>query len=165
MTYGEEEWREATQTCLQRMEVYDDTSECSFCLGAANRMWLCSVPVYTGRWRFASVNSGQSFPASAVCSCAARHQFTHTLGWLNQWACSRSFGLGTRYVGMRFARVSKLIRTIQKPDMNPVAGSPGFHGIQFTWWSRCRIAPSTWRTILWRTFCSKATCMARPSRL
>ncbi|KAL4854122.1 Leucine--tRNA ligase [Chlorella vulgaris] len=51
MTYGEEEWREATQTCLQRMEVYDDTT---------------------------------------------RHQFTHTLGWLNQWACSRSFGLGTR---------------------------------------------------------------------
>jgi hypothetical protein len=21
---------------------------------------------------------------------------SHTLGWLNQWACSRSFGLGTR---------------------------------------------------------------------
>eukprot|EP00898_Chlorokybus_atmophyticus_P008880 jgi/Chlat1/8994/Chrsp94S08281 len=26
----------------------------------------------------------------------ARNQFEHTLGWLNQWACSRSFGLGTR---------------------------------------------------------------------
>ncbi|GBF91225.1 hypothetical protein Rsub_03545 [Raphidocelis subcapitata] len=26
----------------------------------------------------------------------ARHAFTHTLGWLQQWACSRSFGLGTR---------------------------------------------------------------------
>ncbi|KAF9605934.1 hypothetical protein IFM89_021082 [Coptis chinensis] len=24
-----------------------------------------------------------------------RHGFEHTLGWLNQWACSRSFGLGT----------------------------------------------------------------------
>lgn len=24
-----------------------------------------------------------------------RHSFEHTLGWLNQWACSRSFGLGT----------------------------------------------------------------------
>jgi hypothetical protein len=23
------------------------------------------------------------------------HAFQHTLGWLNQWACSRSFGLGT----------------------------------------------------------------------
>lgn len=22
--------------------------------------------------------------------------FKHTLGWLNQWACSRSFGLGTQ---------------------------------------------------------------------
>lgn len=22
--------------------------------------------------------------------------FKHTLGWLNQWACSRSFGLGTK---------------------------------------------------------------------
>ncbi|KAG0562416.1 hypothetical protein KC19_9G144200 [Ceratodon purpureus] len=26
----------------------------------------------------------------------ARNGFEHTLGWLNQWACSRSFGLGTR---------------------------------------------------------------------
>jgi leucyl-tRNA synthetase len=25
-----------------------------------------------------------------------RHQFQHTLGWLNQWACARSFGLGTK---------------------------------------------------------------------
>jgi leucyl-tRNA synthetase len=25
-----------------------------------------------------------------------RNGFEHTLGWLNQWACSRSFGLGTR---------------------------------------------------------------------
>ncbi|XP_058735423.1 leucine--tRNA ligase, cytoplasmic-like [Vicia villosa] len=25
-----------------------------------------------------------------------RHEFQHSLGWLNQWACSRSFGLGTR---------------------------------------------------------------------
>ncbi|XP_054824535.1 leucine--tRNA ligase, cytoplasmic isoform X2 [Prosopis cineraria] len=25
-----------------------------------------------------------------------RHGFEHTLDWLNQWACSRSFGLGTR---------------------------------------------------------------------
>ncbi|XP_010251893.1 PREDICTED: leucine--tRNA ligase, cytoplasmic-like [Nelumbo nucifera] len=25
-----------------------------------------------------------------------RHGFQHTLNWLNQWACSRSFGLGTR---------------------------------------------------------------------
>jgi leucyl-tRNA synthetase len=26
----------------------------------------------------------------------SRNGFEHTLGWLNQWACSRSFGLGTR---------------------------------------------------------------------
>lgn len=25
-----------------------------------------------------------------------KHAFEHTLGWLRQWACSRSFGLGTR---------------------------------------------------------------------
>eukprot|EP00252_Welwitschia_mirabilis_P016916 TRINITY_DN37672_c0_g1_i1.p1 TRINITY_DN37672_c0_g1~~TRINITY_DN37672_c0_g1_i1.p1 ORF type:complete len:1138 (+),score=208.54 TRINITY_DN37672_c0_g1_i1:127-3540(+) len=25
-----------------------------------------------------------------------RHGFEHTLGWLNQWACSRSYGLGTK---------------------------------------------------------------------
>lgn len=35
-------------------------------------------------------------PPRAVACSAARHQFEHTLGWLNQWACSRSFGLGTR---------------------------------------------------------------------
>lgn len=51
MTYGEQEWREATEACLKHMELYDDNT---------------------------------------------RHQFEHTLGWLNQWACSRSFGLGTR---------------------------------------------------------------------
>lgn len=27
---------------------------------------------------------------------ATQHTFEHTLDWLNQWACSRSFGLGTR---------------------------------------------------------------------
>jgi len=27
---------------------------------------------------------------------STRHSFEHTLGWLTQWACSRSFGLGTR---------------------------------------------------------------------
>jgi leucyl-tRNA synthetase len=51
VTYGEQDWREATEACLKRMELYDDNT---------------------------------------------RHQFEHTLGWLNQWACSRSFGLGTR---------------------------------------------------------------------
>lgn len=25
-----------------------------------------------------------------------RHDFEHALGWLEQWACSRAFGLGTR---------------------------------------------------------------------
>jgi leucyl-tRNA synthetase len=29
-------------------------------------------------------------------SSETRNGFEHTLGWLNQWACSRSFGLGTR---------------------------------------------------------------------
>ena len=51
ITYGEQEWKEATLGCLAKMEVYDES---------------------------------------------ARHSFEHTLGWLNQWACSRSFGLGTR---------------------------------------------------------------------
>ena len=30
-----------------------------------------------------------------VHSDETRHGFEHTLGWLNQWACSRSFGLRT----------------------------------------------------------------------
>ncbi|RCV18799.1 hypothetical protein SETIT_3G332400v2 [Setaria italica] len=31
-----------------------------------------------------------------IFSAETRNGFEHTLGWLNQWACSRSFGLGTR---------------------------------------------------------------------
>lgn len=31
-----------------------------------------------------------------IYSDETRHGFEHTLDWLNQWACSRSFGLGTR---------------------------------------------------------------------
>jgi hypothetical protein len=27
VTYGEQEWREATEECLRRMELYDITSE------------------------------------------------------------------------------------------------------------------------------------------
>lgn len=27
MTYGEQEWREATEACLKHMELYDDNSE------------------------------------------------------------------------------------------------------------------------------------------
>lgn len=52
ITYGEQEWREATQRCLEKMECYDSST---------------------------------------------RNQFVITLDWLNQWACSRSFGLGSRY--------------------------------------------------------------------
>jgi len=51
LTYGEEEWREATAKCLSHMETYE---------------------------------------------LSTKHNFEHTLDWLNQWACSRSFGLGTR---------------------------------------------------------------------
>jgi leucyl-tRNA synthetase len=51
ITYGEQEWKEATLSCLEKMETYDDS---------------------------------------------AKNTFTQTLEWLNQWACSRSFGLGTR---------------------------------------------------------------------
>ncbi|XP_057429690.1 leucine--tRNA ligase, cytoplasmic-like [Lotus japonicus] len=32
----------------------------------------------------------------SLFSDETRHGFEHTLSWLNQWACSRSFGLGTR---------------------------------------------------------------------
>ncbi|KAL6513845.1 hypothetical protein OROHE_019301 [Orobanche hederae] len=32
----------------------------------------------------------------SLYSDEARHGFEHTLSWLNQWVCSRTFGLGTR---------------------------------------------------------------------
>lgn len=37
----------------------------------------------------------------------ARHGFEHTLGWLRQWACSRSFGLGTWYVAFKHCVVAQ----------------------------------------------------------
>lgn len=51
MTYGEDEWRELTQQCLNQLNTFSDES---------------------------------------------RNNFQGCLGWLQQWACSRSFGLGTR---------------------------------------------------------------------
>ncbi|KAM7257744.1 hypothetical protein ACFE04_013485 [Oxalis oulophora] len=40
--------------------------------------------------------SEECFASMNLYSDETRHGFEHTLGWLNQWACSRSFGLGTR---------------------------------------------------------------------
>jgi leucyl-tRNA synthetase len=40
--------------------------------------------------------SEECFANMNLYSDETRHGFEHTLGWLNQWACSRSFGLGTR---------------------------------------------------------------------
>ncbi|XP_068648083.1 leucine--tRNA ligase, cytoplasmic-like isoform X1 [Aristolochia californica] len=51
ITYGEPEWKEKSEECLSKMELFSEET---------------------------------------------RHGFEHTLSWLNQWACSRSFGLGTR---------------------------------------------------------------------
>ena len=42
------------------------------------------------------VGCRQALQSMNTYSEEARHQFEHCLGWLNQWACSRSFGLGTR---------------------------------------------------------------------
>lgn len=36
-------------------------------------------------------------------SAATRQAFDHTISWLKEWACSRSFGLGTK-VRRTFAR-------------------------------------------------------------
>ncbi|XP_038685743.1 leucine--tRNA ligase, cytoplasmic [Tripterygium wilfordii] len=38
----------------------------------------------------------ECFSSMNLYSDETRHGFEHTLSWLNQWACSRSFGLGTR---------------------------------------------------------------------
>jgi leucyl-tRNA synthetase len=51
LEYGEENWKDVTEKCLNQMNTYHEES---------------------------------------------KKNFEHTLGWLRQWACSRSFGLGTK---------------------------------------------------------------------
>ncbi|XP_071736877.1 leucine--tRNA ligase, cytoplasmic-like [Rutidosis leptorrhynchoides] len=60
------------------------------------------VVALTDQWY---ITYGESTWRKAAEKCLAdmnlysdetRHGFEHTLSWLNQWACSRSFGLGTR---------------------------------------------------------------------
>ena len=51
LEYGEDNWKDVTEKCLNQMNTFHDES---------------------------------------------KKNFEHTLGWLKQWACSRSFGLGTK---------------------------------------------------------------------
>ena len=62
------------------------------CVVALTDQWYVQYGVDTP-WRDATDS------ALSKLNCyhdEARHAFEHTLGWLRQWACSRSFGLGTR---------------------------------------------------------------------
>jgi len=101
-----------------------------------------------------------------------RRAFEHTLGWLRQWACSRSFGLGTRLpwdpqylieslsdstIYMAFYTVAHLLlggdmygetRAPPQPLTQPIL----------------TLSPSKWPSTQCRTCCSAATCTARRVR-
>ena len=109
-----------------------------------------------------------------VCApwpAAARHQFEHTLGWLNQWACSRSFGLGTRCAtgaSNAAARIrggrggSARARTLVPlpPNHPPGHGClAGCHGTPSTSSSPCPTPQSTWPTMQVR---AARRCMTVP---
>ncbi|XP_071701876.1 leucine--tRNA ligase, cytoplasmic-like [Rutidosis leptorrhynchoides] len=61
------------------------------CVVALTDQWYITYGEST--WRKAAE---QCLANMNLYSDETRHGFEHTLSWLNQWACSRSFGLGTR---------------------------------------------------------------------
>lgn len=61
------------------------------CVVALTDQWY--VTYGESEWRKAAE---ECLASMNLYSDETRHGFEHTLSWLNQWACSRSFGLGTR---------------------------------------------------------------------
>jgi hypothetical protein len=96
MTYGETEWREATEACLKRMELYDETSE----RGCTAFVWalycFCCQPFLSGGRqaivRVYHLQLGQSGrsekPAQGVLQCACCVQRGTSLS--TRWAGSPS---------------------------------------------------------------------------
>lgn len=108
-----------------------------------------------------------------------RHQFEGTLGWLRQWACSRSFGLGSRVPWDKEFVIEARVRGGARGR-----GEGGERGLRAQGSrlppcrrlaaplsvarplrsSRCQIPRCTWRTTRWRTCCSAGTCTAAVAR-
>ncbi|KAI3669040.1 hypothetical protein L6452_40260 [Arctium lappa] len=61
------------------------------CVVALTDQWY--ITYGEPNWR---KNTKECLANMNLYSDETRHVFEHTLSWLNQWACSRSFGLGTR---------------------------------------------------------------------
>ncbi|XP_021812475.1 leucine--tRNA ligase, cytoplasmic-like [Prunus avium] len=61
------------------------------CVVAQTEQWY--IPYGEEEWKKLAEECLSSMD---LYSDVTRHGFEHTLSWLNQWACSRSFGLGTR---------------------------------------------------------------------
>ncbi|KAM0952721.1 putative leucine--tRNA ligase [Dioscorea sansibarensis] len=61
------------------------------CVVALTDQWY--ITYGEAEWK---VKAEDCLSSMNVYSEETRHGFEHTLSWLNQWACSRSFGLGTR---------------------------------------------------------------------
>lgn len=61
------------------------------CVVALTDQWYLTY----GEEEWAAVTT-TALQAMRTYSPEVQHGFEHTLGWLKQWACSRSFGLGTR---------------------------------------------------------------------
>ena len=63
---------------------------CDECVVALTDQWY--ITCGEAEWKheaFRCLDNMNTFSAQT------RNGFEHTLGWLNQWACSRSFGFGT----------------------------------------------------------------------
>jgi hypothetical protein len=110
MTYGEPEWQAATQ---QVGTAQDLVKLLSGQISAADVLqWHCQALAISPGVKVALQGlqlqpTSRSCRSDRYCSCmwqvlrsmklyGAEKDFEAALDWLNQWACSRSFGLGTR---------------------------------------------------------------------
>ena len=96
LTYGEDEWAASARECLSGKRKREKKREREWILRGERRKNdnLRDAPKLIQKQSIQKTKLSLSALNTYGDEC--RHAFDHTLGWLRQWACSRSFGLGTR---------------------------------------------------------------------
>ena len=96
LTYGEEEWAKSARECLGGKEVFFEREREKGEKRKKKKLGPRRRRAARKKNSFNNKNKNKNVSALNTFGDECRHAFEHTLGWLRQWACSRSFGLGTR---------------------------------------------------------------------